>query len=172
MSNPDISPTLLRVAAETLEGIALLSPLPEEEAPKLPNGPRKLISVAFTGPVCGVLIIEVSEGVLEEVAAAMLALEAGVSPSGEQKADVLSELANVMCGNLLPVVAGREPVFHLGAPDPDVTEGVMEACGALPVARARLWLNSGTMDLTLAVDEPSFFTDGTELSPDIQPLPK
>ena len=52
-------------------------------------------------------------------AAALAANMLGVSDAeadARTRRDALGEVANVVCGNVLPLVGGRHAVFHLGAP--------------------------------------------------------
>lgn len=80
------------------------------EAASLPLGMR----VDFGGPWSGSLIVRVTEAVLDDAAANMLGIAA--APDDAARRDALGEIANVVCGNVLPAVAGRAAVFGLQAP--------------------------------------------------------
>jgi hypothetical protein len=109
--------------------------------------------VQFSGRFSGRLELRLSETVLLELAANML----GVDESGpigiEQQRDALREIANVVCGRLLPLIGGREAEFIIEpsiVPDrPSAADGrlLSEA-----VARARLDLEGGVCDLALSVE--------------------
>jgi CheY-specific phosphatase CheX len=107
--------TVYDVTASTLESLALMFLVPDDEAPQ-PRPPcNNRVAVPFTGPFDGTLTVAVSDGVMSELAANMLGIELrAIDASG--RLDALKELANVICGNLLPAIAGTKPVFHIGAP--------------------------------------------------------
>ena len=73
--------------------------------------------VDFTGPFGGQLFVAISNDMLAPLASNMLGLDPGEeAPEGVDPVDALKELLNVICGNLLPALAGDEVVFHIGAP--------------------------------------------------------
>jgi CheY-specific phosphatase CheX len=156
MNTHQYDEAVYRVAADTLESLALMFLLPEDEAPQPCPLCNKRVAVSFTGPFDGMLILAVSEGVLSELAANMLGLENGYSPTLEQQEDALKELVNVICGNLLPAIAGKEPVFHIGAPEALTAESSPQAVGPLlPAGEARLLADAGVLELSLLVGRPS-----------------
>jgi len=81
--------------------------------------------IRFHGPTEGWLCIRLYGNFLPEVTANMLGEDE--VPSMEDQADALGELSNVICGNLLPAVAGLEAVYNLDAPDVQVGGGVPPA---------------------------------------------
>ena len=72
------------------------------------------MSVSFTGPLTGCLVLRATSHILPGIAENML----GTSESSSRAvhADALGELANVLCGNVLPLVGGAHSVFVLSAP--------------------------------------------------------
>ena len=65
----------------------------------------------------------------------------------------VGEVANVVCGNLLPDLAGREAVFHLSAPEPiDVTDAAWCARPAVSALSASLGIDGGRADVALHLD--------------------
>jgi hypothetical protein len=151
MSTP-VNEALRRVGEEVLESLAFVLPAFEEPAPEgEPAGDAALTGrIAFAGPFDGVLVLRVCGALVPEIAANMLGLDSGRTPPGEQQRDAFAELLNVICGNLLPVLAGEEAVF-------DVQPGEVLPAGAAAVAdadppaaaRARLELEGGWAELTL-----------------------
>jgi len=113
-STMELSLSLSQTTAATFEKLALLFPeqelSPEQEAAPL----DVTVSVDFRGPFTGRLVLSSSASILPEIASNMLG-EAGSRQPPLQR-DALGELANVICGNLLPAIAGAEAVFHLSAP--------------------------------------------------------
>jgi CheY-specific phosphatase CheX len=99
--------------------------------------------VAFHGPFAGRVVLTVDEAMLPTLAANMLGVEEP-PPAADQK-DALGELANVLCGNLLPAIAGTEHVFLLDAPAPGED-------GGAPTAAVTLALDVGTARASLYCD--------------------
>ena len=152
---------LTRVSAETLEKLAFVFAF-ADEAP-LSTGNSDIVTPAdsdnyrvrvdFRGPFSGALVMDITPADLEEVAANMLGFDLGDPISDADQQDALKEVGNVVCGNLLPVMAGKEAVFDIespvvsrnGASDPN-------AANSAPSAAARLNLESGNCCLYLYVD--------------------
>lgn len=80
------------------------------------EGEFALASIRFTGQVAGTLEIAVPRAMCAEMAANMLGTEPGDEASTHQAEDTLKEILNVMCGNLLTVLAGDTAVFDLTIP--------------------------------------------------------
>lgn len=74
------------------------------------------VEVGFAGAFSGRLQLGLSASLLAELAGNMLGVENGAALSLEEQYDALRELANVVCGNLLPVIGGREAEFAIGSP--------------------------------------------------------
>jgi CheY-specific phosphatase CheX len=113
MSNTMVR-SLSQTTAATFEDLALLFPdadlTPEQDAMPL----DVTVSVDFRGPLTGRLVLRASECVMPAIASNMLGEDE--SKQAPLQRDALGELANVICGNVLPNVAGAEAVFHLSAP--------------------------------------------------------
>jgi CheY-specific phosphatase CheX len=107
--------SLSQAATRTFEELALLvscTPSPEVAAQPLATG----VAVDFEGPQRGTLEVWVSAPVLPGLAANMLGEYD--APSPEMQRDALGEVANVICGNVLPAAFGSAAVFRLQAPRP------------------------------------------------------
>jgi CheY-specific phosphatase CheX len=72
-------------------------------------------SVRFRGPLEGKLTVYLFGNVLSALSSNMLA--DAENPNREMQLDALKEVVNVICGNLLPLVAGKGAVFDLNPPD-------------------------------------------------------
>lgn len=59
----------------------------------------------------------ISTEVLQELAANMLGLDDEEGITEDQRFDALKETMNVICGNLLPAIAGDEVVFDIDMPE-------------------------------------------------------
>ncbi len=105
---------LRRATASTFEDLAFLFP-DDELSEAQANAPLDIaVRVEFHGPVRGRLVLRVSSTLMPAIAANMLGEEqAQYTPL---QRDALGEVANVICGNLLPLIAGADAVFRLDAP--------------------------------------------------------
>jgi CheY-specific phosphatase CheX len=152
----DMEATLSQVAVETLEQLAFIFAEPVDEGRNEdPDEGEEMVAaaVAFGGPFAGRLVIAIAAEVLPELASNMLGVEDASDIGVDQQHDALKETLNVICGNLLPALAGKQAIFKIGAPDmiPAGQTGI-EAGGDQTVTRAKLDLDEGYCQLSLAVD--------------------
>ena len=146
---------LAQVAEETFASMAFLLP-PEEEEPVEDDGScRASASIDFSGPFRGSLLLSVSRSMLPILTGNILGSEQGGATSPEEQQDALKEVLNVICGNLLPLIATREDVFHVHQPRLVSNDDVaaFSARGATE-ATARLQLACGRVELLLGIDRP------------------
>lgn len=138
---------LSRTTAETFENLALIfadTELSSEQA----SAPLDVtVSVDFRGPETGRLVLKASARVLPTIAANMLGGDQ--SRSAVLQRDALGELANVICGNVLPLVAGADAVFKLAAPRVHDVELPSYRDGDAPDARVRLGVDDGRVEAAL-----------------------
>jgi CheY-specific phosphatase CheX len=145
--------TLARAAEQTFEGLAFMFALSPDEPPS-PEPPSAAASVAFGGPFSGTLIVSVADVMLPQLAANMLGLDDGAEPSPDKQHDALKELANVVCGHFLPLLAGPTAVFDVEAPRFLADDPVPASCrGRAPSAVTRLSLDAGQAVLALFIDD-------------------
>ena len=154
----ELDKVLYRVAEEVLASLAFMLPVPPEETSQQGDEQRWrtwVASVAFTGQANGSVMLVAREEMLPQLAANMLGLpEGSEEASADQQHDALTELANVICGNLLTEMWGPEAAYTLSPPrllGQDLS--VEAACDNPPAATARLELLEGRMELALFVDE-------------------
>jgi len=139
------------VAARAIEELGFMFPMPEEDG--FPGRPDIAVTVPFSGPFDGQLRLAVSKNMIPVLAANMLGLDDDESPDNLQCVDALKELANVICGNLLPHVAGPDSVFNLQSPVLDSSdESSPVHAGAPSVGTSRLTLDEGAVELSLHVE--------------------
>jgi hypothetical protein len=139
---------LSRAATATFEELALLfaSPEPDEAlapgaaAPPPPSGAAA--SVSFRGPGHGRMVMAVAPALLPAIAGNMLGADAAPEPRLQH--DALGELVNVLCGTLLPELAGTAATFRLAAPEA-LAPAAAGSCrpGETLAAAARLRLDDG-----------------------------
>jgi len=112
------------------------------------------VGVRFDGPLRGRLELRVSGDVARCVAENMLGVDAlDLDADGALVRDALGEVANVVCGNLLPEIAGRDAVFRLDAPRAFDGAGAGAGCGhGTPAAALSLGVDGGRAELALHLE--------------------
>lgn len=150
---------LREVAEDTFASMAFMFPAMGEPAATPPSSPQMVAEVAFSGPLGGRLRIAVSAEMIPVLAANMLGLEPGEQPSPVQQSDAFKELANVVCGNLLPIIGDPKSVFNVG--EPRLVEAPCAASDevAQPTAQAALALEEGPATLDLFLDQSPAMAD-------------
>jgi hypothetical protein len=148
--------SLLAAAATTFESLAMLLPSAVPSAAEAAAPLAFGVRVSFDGPFAGRLELRVTADVARGVAENMLGVDAlslDLDADAALVRDALGEVANVVCGNLLPEIAGRDAVFRLDAPRP--LERVLDAPGAAePAAALSLGVDGGRADLALHLLRP------------------
>ncbi len=140
---------LAAAAAETLEQLAYLFAEPAAADGVATDDVDGIVALAFHGPAHGALILQLSGGILPALASNMLGLDG--APSLPDQRDALGEVANVICGNVLPRIAGATAVFALGVPTPYPSWPVAtEALGGV-AAEVHLDVEGGRADIALVV---------------------
>lgn len=113
-----INRILSRVTEEIFGKLAFMFSFPEEgfedESPS-PSAPV-VTDVSFEGPFAGRVAISLSSDLLPELAGNMLGADDNEATTMEERYDALKELINVVCGNLLPQIAGKQAIFNVGTP--------------------------------------------------------
>lgn len=140
-----LNATLMEVASEMLESLAFMFSTPESTDFDPPESDAfRTLSVDFDGPFSGALVLMAAEGTLSELTASMLGAEESEVTS-EQKEDALKETLNVVCGNLLPRIAGQEAVFNIARPI-SISRIELEALLQVrqPLAKVMLELDAGS----------------------------
>ena len=144
MNRLQLQTTLASATASTFEELALLCEDPAADRERAVEPLAGGVRLDFTGPVRGTLVLRVTAGALDAAASNMLALDG--PPAEGLRRDALGELANVICGTLLPALAGSRAVFTLGAPRwLDGEPLPIEA----PVASAIVSLDEGRAEVAL-----------------------
>jgi hypothetical protein len=142
---------LSQTLAATFEDLALICP-DLKLSDKQSEAPVDIaMSVSFSGPLNGRLVLKATGDILPGIAENMLGTDSVDSDSVER--DALGELANVMCGNLLPLIGGAQAVFVLSAPQDYAT--VPEAQRGSPSARACVGIEGGRAVAQLLLSEDS-----------------
>ncbi|MEA3279172.1 MAG: chemotaxis protein CheX [Thermodesulfobacteriota bacterium] len=152
-----INNIISNVAVDTLEKLAFIFSFPEDERDTTGHSSVTAAAISFTGPFTGNLVITFSVSALPELAANMLGLDDEDEVSLDQQYDALKETINIICGNILPAVFGKQSIFNIGSPEIITeAEAIKEAVKNDDETRAesivRLALDEGECDLFLFVD--------------------
>lgn len=146
MSNTMVQ-SLSRATTATFEELALLFPeldlSPEQAAAPLDVA----VSVDFRGPLTGRLVVRASLNVLPAITANMLGAEQ--SDKLPLQRDALGEVANVICGHVVPLIAGADAVVNLSAPRVHDTGMLPSRDEDEPSARVQVGLEEGRAEAVL-----------------------
>jgi chemotaxis protein CheY-P-specific phosphatase CheC len=134
---------LYKAATLTFEELGFLLPTQEIDEQQLNAQFEAAVSVNFEGPFSGKLFLRIFGGLLPIIATNMLG-DDGI-PSKNLQYDALGEIANVICGNMLPQIAGSDHIFHVSAPE------IVDDIDLPPIAEAHVGLGEGRADLLLFV---------------------
>ena len=80
-----------------------------------PGGDTVDAFVAFRGPTSGAVAIAIPRAALGRFVTALLVPEAAEDPLA--RADFVAEIANIVCGNVVPRIFGRNSVYVLAPPE-------------------------------------------------------
>lgn len=144
---PIVTEQLLRLATiSTFEDLTFLVPDADCSLEQSEDPFSGFVTVAFHGPFNGCLVIRASESVLPAIAGNML----GEDESKERRLqrDACGEVANVVCGNLLPLLAGKDAQFRLDAPQ---WESMPFSEVDVPMASAAMGIDDGRIEVRLYV---------------------
>ena len=157
----DLDFTLYETAANALEALGFMFTGLVSTQEQLEAEANLSAEVKFDGPIHGTVHVTLCGGVLKQLTSNMLGEDEDTPPSDEDQRDALGELANVICGNLLPHIGGTEAVFDVGSPvvllHNDLKNGE-----AKPAAQTEVGLDRGRADiavyiadrLTVAINRP------------------
>lgn len=147
--NTKLDETLRRVGENTFGSLAFMLPAMDTEESVCCDNFAMTANIRFIGPINGELHVSVSDSILPELATNMLGLANDKAVSRDQQEDAVRELANVICGNLLPEIAGVDTEFAVGTPDILDAQQQSAAAGQTATARVQLQLDCGTAELVL-----------------------
>ena len=142
---------LYKAATLTFEEMGFLLPTSEIDEQQMNAQVEAAVSVEFEGPFSGKLLMRVCGGLLPILAANMLGEED--APSKSLQYDALGEIANVICGNMLPGIAGSKEFFHVGTPK------MAESIDLPPIAEVQVGLGLGRADLLLFISSDRALTE-------------
>ncbi len=152
-----INNIISKVAVDTLEKLAFIFSFPEDERDNCDFSSVTAATISFTGPFTGNFVITISKQALPELASNMLGIDDEDDVTPGQQYDALKETINILCGNILPAVFGKQSIFNIGSPEIiDEAEAIKKAVKnddeAMAESILRLALDDGECDLFLFVD--------------------
>jgi len=107
--------------------------------------------VPFDGLMRGVVRIVLYGELLGTLASEMVG-EPEVVPTPAEKSDALGEIANVICGNALPILCGPEAVFKLSSPIVSTSEDQSyKSPDTIEAANLKFFFPRGRMELSILV---------------------
>jgi chemotaxis protein CheY-P-specific phosphatase CheC len=134
------------VAAEAFSTLGFMFPMDEGDGTEAgPLADPVVAEVCFSGPQSGTLKVAVEPQLPAVLATNMTGADDQAPP--EQQLDAFKEMANVICGNILPRIAGQKAVFDVHPPE-ICRQGDAESNGRC-VARAGLLLDGGRVEVSL-----------------------
>lgn len=138
---------LTQTTARTFEEMCFMIPDPDADPGEAVLPDPVAVQVDFDGPFDGGLVVCVPREVMASIATNMLGEEE--LPPQDKQADALGEIANIICGNVLPRIAGTKKVFYLAGPR--ALESPWSADGAEKPAAAevRVAFDEGPVDVYL-----------------------
>jgi CheY-specific phosphatase CheX len=152
--NRKLEAGLYKAAVRTFEDLSLQLPNPVLNDEQHEATLRAAVGISFEGAIRGWLILRMCGEVLPDLTASMLGEDR--EPSETEQQDALGEVANVICGNLLPDLVGARKICHIAAPltlDADVQKSVRDM--PEPAAAVEIGLNQGRAEVMLYIDRES-----------------
>jgi hypothetical protein len=150
--NRDVQPALRRAATSTFELLGFLFATEEIDGEALDRPLAVRGVVEFHGPVEGCLELRLTGDLVPELAANMMGTDE--VPDEATCRDAVGELVNVICGNLLPELAGYDAVFDLTPPLVGADADPLPRRGQL-VAEEQLGVEAGRAELRMWMTEAS-----------------
>lgn len=139
------------IAVNTFEVTCYMFPLEEWETntggPPLSYGSIQSV-VHFHGAANGRMIISPSGDLLKAMAANMLGIE---NPDANQKEEALCEIANIICGNTVPLFAQDDDICYIDPPEILKKEEQFDENGQeMNKETIEVMLDSGTVEISIS----------------------
>lgn len=115
--------------------------------------------VRFHGAFSGTMALSMTSHLACELAAGMLGLDADAPEALLRQGDTVGELLNMVCGNLLPAIAGPSPEFAISTPEliaPCVCRNLVDAHPERLKSSAVLIAEEEPVHVALLLDPPGF----------------
>ena len=146
----DHSSKLLAAATSTFEQLGFLFADYELEDFQAKAPLDAAARVVFTGPMHGAIDVRVTKALLPRLTQNMLGEED--TQDEADWADALGEVTNVICGNVLPQIAGPEAVFDLERPQVALSGNGLAPYPGLEITSGVLGIEDGRAQITPFLD--------------------
>jgi CheY-specific phosphatase CheX len=134
----------------TFEDICFIYQVPELKDAQKNMELEAAAEVKYRGDLTGKLLIETRGGLSMAIAANMLSNDV---PSAQQKKDALGEIANIICGNVVPSLGRGKLEYKIESPRSlNKDELLKEEKQGNPLAEITLNFNEGRADIKFFVD--------------------
>jgi CheY-specific phosphatase CheX len=145
--------SLLKVGLSIFEDLGFMLPTADLNSEQANAAFQAGVSIDFFGPIHGALVLQLNGEILPDLAANMLGEDE--PPPLIHQHDALKELANVICGNLMPLISGSEAEFDLGAPQIRDAQFETDPKHHTAAAQQTIGLENGNAMLWLFISEAS-----------------
>jgi CheY-specific phosphatase CheX len=145
--------SLFKIGLRVFEDLGFMLPTADLNSEQASATFQAGVSIDFFGPLRGTLVLQLNGDILPVLASNMLGEDE--PPPLLQQHDALKELANVICGNLVPLISGSEAVFDLGVPRIQETPFEMDSIQPAAAAQQTIGLENGNAVLWLFLSEES-----------------
>ncbi|MTI86505.1 MAG: chemotaxis protein CheX [Balneolaceae bacterium] len=152
------------IAVNTFEVTCYMFPLEEWELDDAehmtkPDGSIRSI-VKFDGAAQGSMVIDPSEDLLSSIAANMLGVDAATE---EEKEGALCEIANIICGNTVPLFAKDERICYIRPPRiADPGEDTDQIFKEMAREDIEVYLDEGIANITIYYSSEDDNDQGTD----------
>jgi CheY-specific phosphatase CheX len=156
LMNSALHDQLSQIASKTLEDLAFLFATPLEWKEPDDSSDDTWIGAKFQGHCEGQLIFICPTDPGREITINMLGLDDDDDVVETQIQDALKEVVNIICGNILPAMAGTDAVFNISAPEIlNPGSGEYLARPEAMVAKAHLDLEGESGYALVFLDDPT-----------------
>lgn len=149
--NTRIEKAMEEAAIGTFEDICFMYPVPELKNVQKSLKPEAAAEVRYKGNYKGKLLIETRGQLLSAITANILSTE---TPGSRQKKDALGELANIICGNIVPYLGRGDKGYKIESPRTLHKKELLDKTkpGKL-LAKVTLNFNEGRADIKFYIDD-------------------
>ena len=144
-----IEKALLEASINTFEDVCFMYTAPELKDTQKNLTLEAASEVKFRGDFTGRLVIETRGGLFSAIAANILSSEI---PSSQKKKDALGEIANIICGNILPYLSHSRQGYKIESPTSLKKDEIKKEMKEKPMAEITLNFNEGRADIKFYVD--------------------
>jgi len=144
---------LYKAAVLTFEDLCLTLPTESLDDQQQNAVPVAAVGLAFKGSWSGKLVVMVSAELLSLLPSNMLAMDGPVAK--RDQFDALREVANVICGNMLPGVTRSDEAFIISPPEIVNIGETLAPTAPKPSAEVHIGIERGRADLLLFIDKAS-----------------